>query len=319
MSLNGIVNRPGRWLFAGLMAALAAGPVAAQEETERLSSGIPLENRIAGRDLAFRWRWEVQDSEESMGPLDEDPTLARYPTRLYTSELKMFLENGVTAFVMVDQWENHQDLDVSRTSGGFGIPVEGWRVEGKAAYSAQGTYNDNQFYYLSLGRPLGAFYTYTQYRLSLEGQSDNSGYITSHQLNEYVSWTPVKTFRLGAQGGYCEKENRDDSGYIRVFSTRSFFNYRTALRVEALCYESRLNPDYREVKSYLYQKLTDSTLLRLGYRYYGDDDSQESHGPGVKLIHFFGPRIACHVGYLRYVSPDGPDFDSVLGGMNVIF
>jgi hypothetical protein len=302
-----------------LMLALVACHAGAQEENERLSSSTPLENSIANRDTAFRWRWAIQDSQDAEGALEEDPTLALFPARLYATELKMFRVNGATAFVMHDQWQNDQDLDVFRTSGGIGVPVGDWRVEAKATYFDRETYNDTQFYYLSAGRPLGNFYTYSQYRLSLDGKTADNEVITGNQLSEYLSWTPTKTFRLGAQGAYGEKDNDDAAGYVRVFTAKSFFDYRTSIRVEALDYESRLYPDYQEVKAYLYQKLTPSTLTRLSYRYYNDDQSRESHGPGVKLIRFFGPRVACHVGYVRYLGEDGLDFDSYSGGMNVIF
>ena len=296
-----------------------APQASAQEEDERLSSNTPLENAIANRDIAFRWRWEIQDTEESGDVLGEDPALALYPTRMYSSELKMFTVKGGTAFVMHDQWQNDQGLDVFRTSGGVGVPAGDWRLEAKATYFDRETYNDTRYYYLSAGRPAGNFYTYTQYRLSLDGKTVNNDFVAGHQINEYLSWKPTKTFRLGGQGAYCVKENDDDSSYIRLFFTKSFFDYNTAVRVDAMQYDSRLYTDYLEVKSYLYQKLSPAALLRFGYRYYHDDQHRESHGPGVKLIYFFSPRIACSIAYTRYTRKDGPDFDSYMGGMNVIF
>jgi hypothetical protein len=301
------------------LAIIAVPCSRAQEENERLSASTPLENSIAHRDVAFRWRWEVQDTHDSQGALDADPSLALYPTRMVSSELKMFTVNGATAFGMYDQWQNDQDLDVFRASAGAGIPLGEWRVDAKATYFDRETYNDTQYYYLSAGRPVGDFYTYSQYRLSLDGKNVNNGFVSGNQLSEYLSWTPVKSFRLGVQGACCAKENDDDSGYLRVFTARSFFDYATSVRLEALQYESRLYPDYREVKGYLYQRLNAVTLARLSYRHYADNRHNESHGPGLKVIYFLSPRVACHLGYVRYIRRNGPDFDSFLGGMNVIF
>jgi hypothetical protein len=305
-----------------VLLALAATSlqVTAQEENERLSSNIPLENSIANRDVAVRWRAEVQDTEDNSGLISEDPALAYYPRRMYTTELKMFTVKGATASAMYDEWVNDQGLDVFRTSGGVGVPVgEAWRVDGKASYFDREGYPDTQFYYLSAGRPVGNFYTYTQYRLSLDGKNENNEFIQGHQGSEYLSWTPIKTFRLGGQGAYCNKENEDDSAFGRLFTAMSFFDYQTAIRLEVLDYESRLYTDYREYKAYLYQKLTTATLLRFQYRYYSDDAHQESHGPGVKVIHYFCPRICGQLGYVHYTQREGPDFDSFLGGMSVIF
>ena len=303
-----------------LVLAAASSRVDAQEENERLGSSIPLENTIMNRDVAFRWRGEIQDSEDNNSLISEDPSLAYYPQRMYATELKMFMVNGATASAMYDEWQNDQGLDVFRASGGVGVPVgEAWRVDGRATYFDRENYPDTQFYYLSAGRPVGDFYTYSQYRLSLDGKNENNGFTQGHQVSEYLSWNPTKTFRLGGQGAYCKKENDDDSGYARVFTSISFFDYWTSLRLEVLDYESRFYADYREYKAYLYQKITTATLLRFQYRYYTDDQDRRSHGPGVKVIHFFGPRVCGQVGYVRYTQQEGPDFDSFLAGMSVIF
>ena len=292
----------------------------AQEENERLGAGIPLENSIANRDVAFRWRWEVQDTEDSHELISENPSMAYYPRRMYTTELKMFEINGATASGMYDNWVNDQGLDVFRASGGFGFPAgEDWRIDAKGTYFDREELPDTQYYYLSAGRPLGKFYTYSSYRYSVDGKDISNGITQGHQASEYLSWMPVKTFRLGGQVAYCKKENGDDATYGRLFSTISFFDYRTSFRVEAFDYESLLYADYREYKAYLYQKLTSATMVRLQYRYYTDSESRESHAPGIKLMHFFSPRVEGHVGYVYYTQRVGVDFDSYLAGMSVIF
>jgi hypothetical protein len=308
--------------FIGAFLAIcaAAGWVDAQEENERLGSGIPLENSIVNRDTAFRWRWEVQDSEDNHDLLSEDPALASYPQQLYTTEMKMFRVNGASAFGMYDLWQNDQDLDVFRASGGFGFPAgESWRIDLKGTYLDRETIPDTQYYYFSAGRPLGQFYTYSQYRYSSDGRDINNGISQGHQLSEYLSWNPIKTFRLGGQVAYCIKENGDDAAYGRIFTAASFFDYSTTVRLEVFDYESLLYTDYREYKAYLYQKLSSSSLIRLQYRYYNDSESRESHGPGVKLMHFFSSRVEGHIGYVRYSQSEGTDFDSFLAGMSLVF
>lgn len=305
--------------LALLILALSTSWVAAQEENERLASSIPLEASIAGRDVAYRWRWEVQDTEGST-LVEEDPALAYYPARMVTTELKALGVNGGTAFIAHDQWRNDQNLDVFRSSVGGGFPVgDNWRLDLKGSYFDKEDFYDSQYYYLAAGRSFGNFYFYPSYRLSLEGKTPDNGFIQGHQLNQYLSWNPTKTFRMGVQGGYCKKENDDDAGYVRVFLSKSLFDYGTSVRLEALDYESKLYANYREYRTFLYQKLNVSTLARVGYRYYTDDMGHYSHGPGVKLIHFFSPRVSAHIGYVHYVQGAGIEFDSYLAGMNVIF
>jgi len=303
------------------LAALAAAvPWArAQEENERLASNIPLECSVVDRDIAYRLRWEVQDTEGST-VVDENPNLAYYPQQMFTAELKALGVNGGTAFISHDQWRNNQDLDVFRASGGGGFAVgDQWRIDLKGSYYDREDFYDTQYYYLAAGRPIGPFYTFTQYRLSMEGKTTDNSFIPGHQLNQYLSWAPAKTFRMGVQGGYCKKENDDDSSYERFFLNQAFFNYRTSVRLDAMIYQSRLYADYQESRAFIYQTLTDRTMLRVGYRYYSDDWGRYSYGPGAKIIHFFSPRVSAHIGCVRYVQGDDLDFNSFLAGMSVLF
>jgi len=308
-----------RWVYL-LAIAMAASWVFAQEENERLAAGIPLEVSIVNRDMAYRWRWEIQSTIDGEDVIDQNPGLANFPAQMYTTELRMLGIDGETGFIMYDRWENALHGGASRISGGIGIPVtENWQVETKSTYVNREATYDSYYYYLLAGRSIGRFYTSSQFRFSMDDGVPADRSVLGYQLSEYLSWKPFPAFRMGTQVGDCQKENRDDSFFWRVFLAKAFFDYRTSVRLEALDSESSLFADYREYRAFVYQKLRTDLLLRLGYRYYTDERHRDSNAPGFKLIYFFSPKLSCHIGYIRYNQHDLLDFDSYQAGMNVLF
>jgi hypothetical protein len=100
--------------FAGL-----AGSVLAQDTDEALFEGAPRENAVVGHDLALRLRFEAQVTEDSDELIDTDVAYARYPSRMYASEAKLFQSSRATMSASYAAWENDQDMDTRAWS---------WRV-----------------------------------------------------------------------------------------------------------------------------------------------------------------------------------------------
>ena len=169
--------------------------------------------------------------------------------------------------------------------------------------------------FLSAGRSLGRIgYALTQYRLTVE-----DGEATQHQAYQYLSFTPARPWRFGACGAYTFDDERGDNRYADGFVARTFADDAAAIRLEALYYETEDDFSYQDYRAFYYQRLGEHWLIRVGYRYYRDNQDYESHAPGLKVIWYASERLSLQAGYVRYLHSTDAEMNDFLGGFNVVF
>ncbi len=293
---------------------LCAAPGYAQEEEQMLWGDRPIENAVVGRDLAFRLRGEAQTSDDQHDLIDTDPRYAQYPSRLYSTEMKALHASRLSLAGTYEYWENKQELDIFRAGGTLSVPLGStWRADLRYLYYDQDAAPDRQYYYGSVGGPLGPFYTKTQYRYSTRERSTDG-----NQVYQYLSWAPYRSLRLGAQGAYYRALDDYCSWYVKGFLHQLFWDDRTGIRLEAQRYKTNADYDFQEYRAYLYQRLGTRWLLRPGYRYYRDDQGVDSHAGSVKVKCYLSARLACHAEYVRFYQNDGADIDLLLAGASLL-
>jgi len=300
--------------------ALAQGDEGLGEEEFR-------ENSIVGRDLAFRFRYETQFSEDDGDLIDQSPDYARFPATINSAEAKLFQSSGASYSGTYSLWDNDQGLDSSRWSWKARLPITttdftdftdvpphislAYRYqEGDASNLAWQAWQVGYDTY-----PTKTVYLSLQYRYSVLG-----GETSGHQVTEYMTWTHGKTLRIGEQVALSKTEGGEGvtPWYARLFTTVFLIEKWTSVRLEARHYQSDDDYSYEDYKTYLYQKIGRHSLLRLDYRYFLDRDGLDSNAVGLKLKHYLTPRFSVHVGYRYYEHSEGLTFDTYYAGLSLL-
>jgi len=302
-------------LLAACSLAGLAGSARAQAE-ELLVGSVPFENSIVGRDLALRLRTEVQMTTDDDDLIEDDIAYSRFPSEMIAGEAKLILKDRTAFALSLDRWDSEQDHHEHRLGWRFDMPA-GSRSRFTIRYRRRsGDIAKKHYFYGGYSCYLmDKLYSYSQLRYTdvVEGSE-------ALQASQYLSWTASRRFRLGGQAGaiLSSEDDGDEPWYVRGFSTVFLIPEWTSLRGEVRHYDSSGELVFQEYRAMLYQKILDSSLLRLDYRYYRDDSGLKSHGYGLKLRHYFSARCSGHVGYRRYDHNEGTDLDSVLLGLGLL-
>jgi hypothetical protein len=325
-------GRFGIWLtIAGVALTVGVETAPAQDTDEALFEGVPRENAVVDRDLALRLRFEAQVTDDSDELIDTDIAYARYPSRMYSGEAKLFDSSRATISTTYALWENDQDME-GRSWG--------WRVrwpmftERQTVYDSnvsssflslqyrfqedpESSENDLHNYYAGVDRSFeNGIYAYLQYRYTSQG-----GESTSHQLYEYLSWKPWDGSRIGQVAAATRQDGAGDSftpWYVRLFAACFLVDDWTSLRLEARHYQSTDDLSYQEYKAFLYQKLTPRGWIRFSYRHYMDSEEISSDAWGIKYKFVLSPRASAHIGYRYYDQSEGLDFDTYVAGISLL-
>jgi hypothetical protein len=281
-----------------------------------------LENYVVERDLALRLRAAVQFTEDDDELIDEDPEYSAFPTRLYSTEAKLFHNSRTTLSGRWALWENQQDLSIRRWTVRARRPLPWSTRDAASHFTLKTTFRegvdddeDRQYLYAGIDRSIGdELYGFVQYRHKSEGGTTHSG-----QLFEYLSWRPTSRFLLGEQVAVTRNEgNEPGPWYVRLFTTVFLIKDTTSLRFELQHYDSSGDRTYQQYNAYAYQRLWGNGLLRLNYRLYDDNQGLLSHAYGAKLKYYFSERIDAYLGYRYYDHSEGADFDTIHGGLGVL-
>jgi hypothetical protein len=302
---------------------LQAGRAFAQADEESMGGGDFIENTIVGRPLALRVRAESQITEDNDELISDDPNYARFPTRLYTAETKLFSRDRSTASLSYSRWESDQDRTVAQWAGKTWLPLtaagaqrESHVTLGFRMRDEEDSADNRDYLYVGIDRSSGGgLYSYLQYRHT-SSDSESVG----HELYEYVSWRPTGKLRIGEQASVSRNDGMDDLGpwYVSLFSTVFLRPEQTSLRAEARYYDSGSDLTYQRYNVYLYQRIGDRSFVRLGYRFYDDSEGLNSNAYGLKFKRYFSSRVAAHLGYRYYDHSEGVDFDTFYGGIEVL-
>lgn len=308
-----------RYIAVGaLVCVCSAAMVMAQDEDDATFGDVPLENAIAGHNLAVRIRGEILFTEDDAALLDDDVAYERFPSEIYGMEVRMFQNDGLSVAASHSQWENEQGLDTKRsgltvrTSCGEATKLT-WRY---SQLDKQDDNPDRDYLYLGISRKLGKrLYSYTQYRNT--GEDDQAD---THQFSQYVSWTAAKRYRFGCRGALSvdDSEGASDPWYVDAFGSAYLWKYRTSARLSHRHYDTRAGLTFDETKLYLYHRIWDRTLLRTSYRHYRDSDSMESNAYGLSIKQYLSLRGSVHLGYRFYDHKVGADLDSIYTGFSVL-
>jgi hypothetical protein len=304
------------WGLVLLLWWSAALPAAAQEDDELILEGLPMENVAVGRDLALRLRAEIQISEDDDELVEEDLNYERFPLRIYSGEMKLYQKDRLNTGLSYSFWENDQGLDARRWYWKVRVPLgETASSHLSVKYRKQENEGsaDRDYWYVGLGRSFdNGLYAFIDYR-----HATSEGRTFGDQLSGYLSWKPTGKFRVGSQAALSRNRGRDDltPWYARFFTTVFVVPDRTSVRLEAQHYQSTEDSEYRECNAYLYQKVGARSLLRLGCRFYDDDEGLTSRAWGIKAKRYFSARLSGHVGYRAYDHSEGADFDTLYAGM----
>ena len=299
--------------------------VCAQDEASGLGDES-LETGIISKDLPLRLRGEVQFTESNLSLIDSDVNYARFPSRMYTSEIKLLQTSGSSATAAYSRWQNSQGLDSNLWWWKLRFPLEissdfrdvtesppflmvsSWQQGGD---SNSPTIN---YWYLGIDKAtVNGIYSFVQYR-NTTTDSDSTG----HQLFEYVSWKVSDRVRVGEQAAASKDAG---SGYLTpwyagVFTTVFLVKNLTSLRMDGLYYDSdALN--FQQYDAYLYQRVSASSFVRLSYRYYSDSNDLYSGAAGIMLKYYFSARASAHIGYRLYDHSEDASFNTFFGGFNI--
>ena len=319
---GGAVVRGFPCLLAAWLVAGSLGTALAQVEESAMFGGDYLENLIVERDLAVRLRAAIQFTEDDDELIDEDPEYSAFPTRLYSTEAKLFHNSRTTLSGRWSLWENQQDLSIRRWTVRARRPLPWSTRDAATHFTLKTTFregieedDDRQYLYFGMDRSFGdEFYTYVQYRHKSQGGTDHSG-----QLFQYLSWSPTSRFRIGEQAAVTREEgNEPGAWYARLFTTLFLVKETTALRFDIQHYDTGGDRKYQEYNGYAYQRLGGHFLLRLNYRLYDDNQGLSSHAYGAKLKCYFSERIDAYLGYRYYDHSEGADFGSAHAGLGVL-
>lgn len=306
-------------LTAGCLLAAASSSLA-QQDSDVLLDGVPLENAIVGRDVGVRLRGEVRFEDDYDGLIDSDVNYGRFPSQIYSTDITIFHKNRSYIGGSYSRWDNDQDLKVDRWSGKFRYPVD---LEHDTflylQYNSDGMKDGPAYNYASVAtdRQLSEdIYLYMVYR-----NYHMSGTPSSHQLSAYVSWKPSSLMRVGGEiaGSLAENVPGAAPWYGRVFGAIFLIPDLTSFRVEGLHYDTGTAYVSDTISAYLYQKVGSRSLLRLDYRFYMDAQNLESHAWGGKVRHYFSPAFSMHAGYRWYEHSEGTDFSGPFAGVDMLF
>ena len=106
--------------------------------------------------------------------------------------------------------------------------------------------------------------------------------------------------------------------YADLFGSVYLVEETTSLSGKVRYYDTAGDLEYQEYNLYLYQRLGNRSLVRLGYRFYRDNQDLDSHAVGIKLKRYFTPRFSAHIGYRYYDHSIGPNFDTALAGFGLL-
>ena len=320
--MRGNLSSAPKIVGAVLLAWAVAVNGSAQEE-DALVGGDFVETTIAGRPAALRLRAEVQYTDDDIDLLADDVNYARFPSRMYSFEAKVFQSDRSAYSASYSEWCTRQDLEYQQWAWKAWVPlslVEGDReyhltVRGRTtSWTADPA--DRTSLYLGVDRTSAdGMYAYLQYRWTVEGV-DYSG----QELYEYLSWRPTGKFRIGEQAAISG--NDDEPGtrpwYASLFATVFLLPETTSLRVEARHVDSGEDLKYDRYNAYLYQRVGMRSLVRFSYRLYQDNGGLSSRAYGIKFGRYFSARLSAHVGYRFYDHSEGIDLNTVYGGIQVI-
>jgi hypothetical protein len=298
-----------------------------QIEEEAVMEGEFLENVIVERDWALRMRGEISLTEDEHELIDDDIAYARFPDRIYATEVKALQRGGSSVAASYARWRNRQDLDAQRWSWKMRVPLRGTAFTdvdyippylslSYRYYEGDDDLPDRHYWYAGLDRSFrSGVYALLQYRLAAE-----DGGLAGHQLYEYLSWKISQRFRVGEQAAVSRSEGTDDLGpwYARLSATAFLVRDWTSLRLDAQHYDTGVDLEYQEYNTYLYQRIGGRSFLRLNYRHYRDSNELTSGAWGLKLKHYFTARLAAHAGYRFYDHSDAADFDTVFAGVHLL-
>jgi len=319
-------RRPGVVVFGvalGAALGVLGAAARAQEDDAAGAGGLFLENEVVGRPVAVRLRAEAMLTEDDDDLLREDADYARLPTRLYTTEARVYQSDRATYTASYSLWRNPQGMDLSQWSWKAWVPlyVEAGRSEYHLTLkyrerAADGDEQERGSWLIGVDRSsANGLYTYLQFRYSTqEGQS------AGQDLYEYVSWSPTTKLRFGQQASVSVVPGVEAPApwYVGLFGTIFLRPDRTSLRVDARHYDSGAHLAYERYTLALYQRLGERTLVRLNTRLYSDNADFQSEAFGIKVKRFFSPRVAAHVGYRYYDHSSSLDFDTVYGGLEIL-
>lgn len=308
--------------FVVCLVLAAALRSVAQVEESAMFGGDFLENIIVERDLALRLRAAVQLTEDDDELIEDDIEYAAYPSRLYSTEARLFHNSRSTMSARWALWQNDQDLNMRRWTVKARRPLTSSLTDGASYLTLKASFregvdasDDRTSLYLGVDRSIGdEFYAYLQYRHRSEDGESPTG-----QLYQYVSWRPTSRFRFGEQAAMSRREGGENGPwYVQLFTTVFLVKDTTALRFTVQHYDSSGRRKYQEYNAYAYQRLGTRSLLRLNYRLYDDNQGLSSHAYGAKLKRYFTERMDAHLGYRYYDHSEGADFDTVYAGLGVL-
>lgn len=298
-------------LFISILSAAKA-----QDDSETIVGGRPLENVIVDRDMYVRVIAETRFTEDERDLLGEDVNYERFPSRMYDTQVMLAGTNRFRITSGYSFWENTQNLDVTRKSISLRIPLNSkWSIYPR--YMMQKEENIHKDYYqIAAGGWVKNMYTYTQYQRAKDEDADRTS-----QIYQYLSWQPSSaSCRIGAEGSVNTKENSDDlsSWHAKLFSSFPIIKGSTYLHLSGLYLDYIDILEYNEYEASVYQIMGDKTTLKVSYRYYEDTNDLYSHSYGVKIKHYFVPRLGVYAGYRRYDHSEGADLDTAYGGFNLL-
>lgn len=307
-----------RLLAVALVCASAVLIASAQDEQDRSFGDIPLENAIAGHNLAVRIRAEVLFTEDDDSLLDDDVEYERFPSDIYDSEVRVFQEDGLSIAVSHSQWENEQGLNMQRSGMTVRVP---WGEKCKLTWSYRRLDKDSgdpdrDYMYLGVSRRVGeSLYFYSQYRNTAEDDAADV-----HQFSQYASWTASQRYRFGGKGALSIDGEDSETGawYTDAFASAYIWKQCTSIRLSHRHYDTGDELTFDETKCFLYHCLWSRLLLRADYRFYRDSEDNEAHAYGAKVKHYFSPRAAIHGGYRFYDHKQGADLDSLFAGVSLL-
>lgn len=289
----------------------------AEDESDSVG-GVSLDNTITGRDYALRLSSEVQFTDEDKALLSDDVAYKQFPTRMYAAEAKLSLKSGYMFSGMYDTWRNPQGLDIGRWALTGRFPLDsGWRLTWMMRRYDGDDDSYRDYHYLALSKSFkSGIYAYLQYRYGNENGSNDT-----HQALAYLTWQPISAVRVGGQLALTEDFSDRDAGYVmgKLFVSFYAWENRTSIRLLSQHYQGESGFNYQEYETSLYQRLDSRSFVRMDLRYYVDSSDLASVSWGVKLQRYFTTRFSANIGYRSYQHNAGPDFDSVLGGAEVLF
>jgi hypothetical protein len=298
----------------------------ASDDSAASSEGGYVENAVAGRSIAIRLRGEAQFSDSEMSLIEQDANYAAYPLTIYNSEIKFIQDDGASVRMAYLRWRNDQGLNMGLWQWKFRFPLQSsdfrdvtesppfvsiscWSQNGHASIP-QMTY-----WYLGIDKTTqNDVFMLLQYRSTVQ-----DGNVNGHELYEYVSWKASDRLNFGELA--AGDRNQDTSGispwYASVFGTVFLVPDMTSLRLDGWYFDSE-SITYQQTDAYLTQRIGKRTEVRLSWRFYHDNNDLNANAMGIKLKHYFSPRINAHIGYRYYDHSESVNLKSFFGGFSVI-